>query len=238
MTSIIDGKLVLSDLTKNSKGGTELMAQRMVDNIDPELLKQFNIIHSRVEEIDDSKPNILVLHDLPNDPASEHLKDPESRKRFSKLVFVSHWQQQYYNLVLGIPFEEGIVMPNAIKPIDSDRNRFYKNEKIRLIYHTTPHRGLELLIPVYKKLQESFDNIHLDVYSSFDIYGWGERDQQYQKLFEECNNNEGITYHGAVSNDEVREALKYSHIFAYPSIWPETSCLALIEAMSAENICV
>jgi len=29
-----------------------------------------------------------------------------------------------------------------------------------------------------------------------------------------------------------------SHIFAYPSIWPETSCLAAMEAMSAKNIVV
>ena len=29
------------------------------------------------------------------------------------------------------------------------------------------------------------------------------------------------------------EKLKKMHIFAYPSIWPETSCVAAIEAMAA-----
>ncbi|OUS47499.1 hypothetical protein BE221DRAFT_71485, partial [Ostreococcus tauri] len=32
---------------------------------------------------------------------------------------------------------------------------------------------------------------------------------------------------------EVREALTKAHIFAYPSIWQETSCIAAIEALSA-----
>ena len=71
------------------------------------------------------------------------------------------------------------------------------------------------------------------MFSSFSIYGWNERDRPYEALFEECIRHPAITYHGAKSNAEVREALKESHIFAFPSIWPETSCLAMIEAMAS-----
>jgi glycosyltransferase involved in cell wall biosynthesis len=76
------------------------------------------------------------------------------------------------------------------------------------------------------------------VYSSFKIYGWEQRDEQYQELFDRCRSNEKITYHGSVPNEEIREALVRSHIYAYPSIWPETSCLSVIEAMSAKNVVV
>ena len=41
-----------------------------------------------------------------------------------------------------------------------------------------------------------------------------------------------------VSNEEIRAELINSHIFAYPNIWPESSCLAAIEAMSAKNLLV
>jgi glycosyltransferase involved in cell wall biosynthesis len=47
-----------------------------------------------------------------------------------------------------------------------------------------------------------------------------------------------MTYHGSVSNEDVREALTNAHVFAYPSIWPETSCICLMEAMSAGLMCV
>jgi glycosyltransferase involved in cell wall biosynthesis len=78
----------------------------------------------------------------------------------------------------------------------------------------------------------------LDVYSSFKLYGWEERDKQYEQLFDRCKEHPKINYHGTVSNEELREALKAAHIFAYPSIWPETSCICLLEAMSAGLICV
>jgi glycosyltransferase involved in cell wall biosynthesis len=71
------------------------------------------------------------------------------------------------------------------------------------------------------------------VYSSFDIYGWPQRNAPFEDLFQVCRDHPNITYHGTVSNTEIREALKKAHIFAYPSIWPETSCIAAIEAMSA-----
>lgn len=226
----------VNELNKNARGGTELMQERLHSTLPKDLLDKFQIIPSRVREIDPDKKAILWLHDLPNDPESQHLKDPESRKRFSKIVAVSNWQMQLYNLILGVPYSECVVIRNGIKPIDIEEKEF--DGTVRLIYHTTPHRGLEILVPVFEKLCEIHDNVVLDVFSSFSIYGWSERDAPYERLFERCRNHPKINYHGAVPNERIREELKRSHIFAYPSIWPETSCLAAIEAMSAKNLVV
>lgn len=226
----------VNELSKNAKGGTELMLERLHDSMPADLIKEFQIIPSRVRELDETKLRIYWLHDLPGDPESDHLKNGGWDK-FHKLVFVSNWQMQAYINYYGIPWSKCIVMQNAIDPIDFDKEQKTR-DTIRLIYHTTPHRGLNILVPVFKKLQESHDNIELDVYSSFKIYGWEKRDEQFKELFDECRETPGINYHGAVPNSEVREALKKSHIFAYPSVWNETSCLALIEAMSAGNIAV
>jgi glycosyltransferase involved in cell wall biosynthesis len=225
-----------NELNARSRGGTELMQERLVKYIPSELLDKFQIIPSRVRELDSSKKKILWLHDLPNDPESAHLQDATARKRFDKIVAVSNWQMQLYNMVLGVPYSESIVIKNAIDPIEIKKKEY--DGTVRLIYHTTPHRGLEILVPVFEKLCEVYDNIHLDVYSSFGVYGWEERDAPYRLLFDRCRAHPNITYHGAVSNEEIREALVKSHIFAYPSIWPETSCLAAIEALSAMNIVV
>jgi len=214
-------------------GGTELMNKALMERVDPALLEEFHIIKSRVRKVDTNKKNILWLHDLWADPESQHLRDPESRKRFSKLVFVSNWQLSTYNLGLGVPYAESMVLRNAIDPIEVDWTG-KPDDRINLIYHTTPHRGLDIVYAAVEKLAEVYgDKIHLDVFSSFEAYGWKERDQPYLPLFDKIRNHPQMTYHGYQPNNIVREYLQKAHIFAYPSIWQETSCIAAIEAMSA-----
>jgi len=226
-----------NELNRNSKGGTELMLEALYQQVPEEVLNNFQIIPSRVRELK-NKRRILWLHDLPQDPESQHLKDGGWEK-FEKIVYVSHWQKQQYQNYLGVPPSKGVVLQNAIVPIEA-HTKPDPNECINIIYHTTPHRGLELLVPILEHIEKELTDVkwHLDVYSSFSIYGWSERDVPYQPLFDKIKNHPNMTYHGAVSNQEVREALKKAHIFALPSIWPETSCIAMLEAMSARCICV
>jgi glycosyltransferase involved in cell wall biosynthesis len=218
------------------RGGTELMADR-INSLPPELLSKFQIIHSRVKFLDTRKKRIYVLHDLAGDPEVEHLKNG-GWKNFDKLAFVSHWQQQMYNAYLGVPFSAGTVLKNAIEPfVDNDQK---PDDKIRLMYFSTPHRGLELLYHAYDNyLYKKYgDKIELNVFSSFNLYGWEARDKPYEPLFEKLRQHPGINYSKAVSNEVIRDELKRSHILAYPSIWQETSCLVLIEAMCAGLTCV
>jgi glycosyltransferase involved in cell wall biosynthesis len=227
-----------SDGTWNkAQGGTELMNKALYERVDNDLLDQFNIIKSRVREVSTDQPNILWLHDLWADPEAQHLREPESRERFAQLIFVSNWQLQSYNMGLGVPYRGSIVLKNAIDPIPLIEK---PKDQIRLIYHTTPHRGLQLLIPIMEELAKIHgDSIHLDIYSSFEAYGWKERDEPYLDLFERAKAHPQMTYHGFQPNDVVRKALQEAHIFAFPSIWQETSCIAAIEAMSAgcEIVC-
>ena len=213
-----------------SQGGTEQMVAGLKQRVPAELLNKFNFICSRVREVDTSKRNILWLHDTWDDPESQHLKSPDSLKRFEKLVFVSNYQQSTYNIGLGVPYSKGVVLQNAIVPIEKHEK---PKDKINIIYHTTPHRGLEILIPVCEFLASKGIDFHLDVYSSFGIYGWPARDEPYLPLFEKIKNHPNMTYHGWQPNSVIREALKKAHIYAYPSIWPETSGISVIEAMSA-----
>jgi glycosyltransferase involved in cell wall biosynthesis len=221
-----------------AQGGTEIMMENLYSSLPSELLSNFQIIPGRIknEELDENKIRISYHHDLPGDPAADYLKN-EGWKKFHILVFVSNWQMQNFINYYKIPWSRCIVIENSIIPIN-DVNFNKPTDKIKLIYTSTPHRGLNVLLSVFPNLLEKYPNLELDVFSSFKLYGWDQRDKEFETLFDFCRNHPNINYHGSQPNDVVREALRNSHIFAYPSIWQETSCLCLIEAMSAGLICV
>ena len=57
--------------------------------------------------------------------------------------------------------------------------------------------------------------------------------KKYENIFEECKNTKNVNYFGFLENKKIIELLKKMHIIPHPSIWPETSCIAAIEAMAA-----
>jgi UDP-glucose:(glucosyl)LPS alpha-1,2-glucosyltransferase len=217
---------------EEANGGTEMMRKELFSRVDEELLDKFQIICSRVRWIDPKKPTILWLHDTWDDPESQHLSDAERIKRFDRLVFVSNYQMNTYNMAHGVPYQSSIVLQNAIEPIPAKEK---KTDQVRLIYHTTPHRGLNIVVSAVRELAKQHgDYIHLDVFSSFEAYGWPARDEEFKELFQAIKDHPQMTYHGYQPNETVRAALQDAHVFTYPSVWPETSCIAAIEAMSAE----
>lgn len=209
-------------------GGTELAHNQLVKRIDKSILDSVQVV-SRPENLESDKKHVLWMQDMPGD--APFLANKQDREKFDSIVFVSSWQQSVFNMNMGVPFSESTVIKNAIEPIEPHAKP--DDGKIRLIYHPTPHRGLAILVPVFIELAKKYDFLHLDVFSNFDIYGWGHLNKEFEELYEQCRNHPQITYHGFQPNDVVREALKTSHIFAYPCIWRETSCMAAMEAMSA-----
>jgi len=229
-------ELAKNSLNKDAAGGTELMLAELRDRLDPELWKTYNFMMSRVrDEWFDDRPAILWLQDLPEDPESQHLKDPKSRERFAKIIFNSNWQQFDYYQKLGIPYEEGIVLKNACEP-------FAPHEKpdgmVRLVYFSTPHRGLNILEAALRRLQDQRNDYVVDIYSSFEIYGWKERDKEFDEVYKNLRGLDHVTLHGSVPNSEIREMLKTSHILAYPSTYVESSCRVAIESMAAGLLAV
>lgn len=232
---ITGGILYHNDLTSNARGGTELLAERLVSSVPADTLKDVEIHISRVGEKDLSKKQVLWCHDLAQDPAVAHLRDG-GWKKFDVIVFVSNWQQQMYNLILGVPYDIGVVIENSIEPIEEHKK---PTDKLRLMYYSTPHRGLDILYAAYDALHKKYgSDIELNVFSSFDLYGWGQRDEEYKDLLKKLQDHKGVNYSKSVPNTQIREELKKSHMFVYPSTWQETSCLCLIEAMSAGLTCV
>jgi UDP-glucose:(glucosyl)LPS alpha-1,2-glucosyltransferase len=222
----------VNELSEKAMGGTEMMLHGLHARLSPELTQKFQIIPSRVRTLDPDRKRILWLHDFPDPDETTFLKTAEGRAQFDGIVCVSHFQAHRFNEELEVPYDQMRVLQNAIVPFGPYRPR-RSSDRIRIVYHTTPHRGLEILVLAFDYLAKIHPDIELDVFSSFDIYGWSKVNEPYQHVFEHCRNHPRICYHGTQPNSIVRDTLLECDIFAYPCFWPETSCIAAIEAMAA-----
>ena len=217
-------------------GGSELQWNALFSRLPAELLKNKNIIKSICDSRTLVKDKINILweqlsYDQPN---VQNLRDRKYVDQLDWIVFNSHWSYNQFRMRFQIPEYKTRVIQNFTSsfphPLKKD------NSKIKLIYTSTPWRGLAILMRTVEMLNEKRKDFEVDIYSSTLLYGskFDELNRKkYQSLFDKCEEIPNINYKGLGTNEEIREALMKSHILAYPCIFEETSCLAAIEAMAA-----
>ena len=217
----------------DSFGGSENQMRFLLKNLPDENFKDINLILNNANHdlIEKDKINVLWMHHFVNQQEAEKLGSKDFLDKLDWIVYNSNWNFEKHVYQFKVPESKCVVIKNAIEKIDFKEK---PKDKISLIYHTTPWRGLVHLLKVFKNLK--YENIELNVCSSTIIYGKKFNSivgKTYEKLFDDCKNTKNINYHGFLENKKIIELLKSMHIFAHPSIWPETSCISAIEAMAA-----
>lgn len=104
----------------------------------------------------------------------------------------------------------------------------------RLIYASTPFRGLEKIPALFRKIKAEEPRATIAICSSMATYGEPEKDKQYQRIFDELTEIPGVELKGSLNQAQLYAEYARASIFFYPCIWPETYCLALDEAMAHE----
>jgi protein O-GlcNAc transferase len=104
-----------------------------------------------------------------------------------------------------------------------------------IAYTSTPFRGLEILLQVFPEIRRRIPDVTLLVFSSMRIYLAARLadEQQYGKLYAACRSTRGVQYVGSIPQPDLARTLRAVSVLAYPNIFEETSCIALIEAMAA-----
>ena len=217
----------------DSFGGGDNQLRFLLKYLPDESFKDINLILNSTSHdlIERDKINVLWVHHFVNQKEIQNLGSKDYVDKLDWIVFNSNWNFEKYVYQFKIPESKSIVIRNAIEKIDFEKK---PKDKISLIYHTTPWRGLVHLLKVFKNL--NLENVELNVCSSTIIYGKKFDDQlgkKYENIFNECKNTKNVNYSGFLENKKIIELLKNMHIFSHPSIWPETSCISAIEAMAS-----
>lgn len=215
-------------------GGSEILYYNLLKYVGTDWQEKINLILSFCfpEQIQSNKINVVWQHLNTNEEVCYGMKDTGFVEAVDYFVFVSHWQFTKFKQEYQVPAYKSVVIRNAVEPIPYVEKT--KNGKLKLVYTSTPWRGLDIILKALMILDR--DDLELDVFSSTKIYG--EHFEkitkgQFDWLFDHARNQKNVNFHEYQPNDIVRNCVQQAHIFPYPSTFEETSCLSAIEAASA-----
>ena len=212
-------------------GGSELLYNNLIKLTGTDWQQQVNLIMSfcTYTHLDPNRINVVWQHLHTDQGALVGMDHPDWLAVVDHFVYVSNWQLDQYREKYNIDHLDNRVIKNAINPIEFKPK---SKDRIQLIYTSMPQRGLEVLLDAFEIMNR--DDVDLTIYSSNIIYGKNYNPQDNaQQLFHRARSMKNVHYKGYALNQAVRKSLQNSHILAYPSIFPETSCLAAIEAGAA-----
>ena len=220
---------------QNPKGGTELQFDYLEKYVDKKLLDQVQITTSVPEKIPLHPTKINILwqknsYDQPN--LTPWFQDKSNHHKYDWYVFNSHWTFEKFRMLFDLPLEKCLVIKNGIDKIQKAKP-YEKNKPIKIIHQNTPWRGAMQLVknPL----------ITLDVYSSTEIYGkdfMEKNDDNYKELYEQAKQLPNVNYIGYKPNSYIKDNMHKYNMYAYPSIFEETSCISLLECMAGGLYCV
>ena len=128
----------------DSFGGGDNQLRLLLKYLSDESFKDINLILNSTNHdlIEKDKINVLWVHHFVNQKEIKNLSSKDYVDKLDWIVFNSHWNFEKYVYQFKIPESKSIVIRNAIEKIDFEKK---PKDKISLIYHTTPWRGLSLI---------------------------------------------------------------------------------------------
>ena len=224
---------IIKKINQECYGGSENQLRLLLKHLPDESFKNINLILNNADHdlLEKNTINILWIQHFVNQKEVQNLGSKEYLDKLDYIVFNSNWNFEKFVYQFKVPESKSLVIRNAVEKIPFIEK---PKDKISLIYHTTPWRGLANLLNIFCKLD--LEKVELNVCSSTKIYGKKLEktlENNYNDLFEKCKNTKNVNYLGFVENKKVIELLQKTHIYAFPSIWPETSCISAIESLAA-----
>lgn len=178
-------------------------------------------------------PLIFWVHHSYDQQAVTFIKDSSTVKSLSGIIFISDWQELSFINHFKLSNIKTFVIGHGVTPNFIDRfvnleDFKIKKRKNRGVYASAPYRGLELL---YESSFFFKEEIIIDIFSSMKTYSMEDR-EEFLNLFDKIRKNENFNYFGSVDKKTLSEYFSYASFLTYPSIFPETFCMTLQDAIA------
>ncbi len=188
------------------------------------------------DEFGVTRPLIFWSGHAHTEDAVRALGDRRERDAWSAYALVSDWQAQQYRERFAIPAGRIGVLRNAVSPafleLDAVAPWFDRGEPPVIAYTSTPFRGLEILLLAFPAIRKAMPEARLRVFSSMAVYRMTGGADRFGMLYDLCRALPGAEYFGALPQRTLAREMAKTAALSYPCTFPETSCIAAMEAMA------
>ena len=177
----------------------------------------------------------IIFHDLPIDQ-TVIIKDDKLKWIFG----LTDWHCQYIRNMFPMFNNKVHKINYGIDPFKFGRGDIPK-VKNSFIYSSFANRGLLILLRLWKKIKNRFNDATLHIYSDINHY-WIKNNypDQHKELviLLELLKNDGVYYHSWVDKATLANAWNTAEYFFYPCIFEETFCLTAMEAAISKTFVI
>lgn len=183
-----------------------------------------------------AKKRFFWTGDAHDQPLTVGIGDIRVSRSIDKFLAVSQWHADSMCETSGFPLDKTAIIRNGIQ-LELFSETLQKDPK-RLIYSSTPYRGLIHLIEIFKEIQKRHPEASLHIFSGYDVYQGG-RDsmtslqKEFDTIKEQLVTIPNVTTYGNIMQGDLAKEFLRSSILAYPNTFAETSCITAMEAQAA-----
>ncbi len=175
------------------------------------------------------------LHDIPNNPDFTE----ERVSKVDKIVLLSNYHKSLLRMnkdgvFVDIPDNKVMVSSNGIPDIVLSPD--IKSDPHRIIYMSSPDRGLVYLLNNWKLIKHEIPDATLQICYGFNIFDEIHKNnpamQKWKTNILELMKQPGITNHGRLGHQALHEEIARAGVWAYPTDFQEISCIAAMKSQA------
>lgn len=106
----------------------------------------------------------------------------------------------------------------------------------KLWWQSSYDRGLSVILEMWPEIRNKFPDATLDIAYGWDLFDKAYADnkerQQWKQYVQELMTQEGITHHGRIGQDKLKEVRKQCGILSYPTWFDEIFMIGAVEAQN------
>jgi glycosyltransferase involved in cell wall biosynthesis len=171
----------------------------------------------------------------PNLKIMQHLSSRQEQARWDGFAFCSIWQQRRYRNAFDLPADKCRILRYGAAPpfVELPVEPRAPTSSPLFLQTSAPDRGLFVLLDAWPAIRAALPGARLTVVSSQRPSFIEEPADRYRTLYARARAMDGVDYVGSLAQPELAARALRADGLVYPCTFPETGCIAAIEAMAA-----